>query len=478
MLFNSIPFIFFLFFAVLIYFISKNELKGICLLLISVIFYYFNNAELVFFPLILYILTAVAIKSFSVFGKKKIILISYVVALLLILFFYKYFTFTLDITGVDNDFFDPLYSIIIPLGLSYLIFQLLALLIDLYSSKDFPPISQLSLLNYIYFFPKIIAGPIEKYQNFQADYSRSTNSKPDKELIYAGISRFVWGLFKKVVIADRIALLLKDSSEGIGEFGLVALICIFLFTIQLYFDFSGYIDMAIGIGMIFGFKMPENFNHPFSADSITDFWRRWHITLSSWFREYVFTPLSISYRRYGQLSIIFSLFLVFILIGLWHGAAWGFVIFGFIQAVVIVIETLLNKPKKKIKKKLKPNTYNILGVIYTFIIISYSLVFFKNNSIEPSISQIKSSIVNWQFSIEYFKSAFSAIEVPSNFELLIILLSFGYFIIDNNEKIRTRIINKFNGLNEFYRIIFYFLLINALIYLGYWGSESFIYDQF
>lgn len=478
MLFNSIPFIFFLFFAVLIYFISKNELKGICLLLISVIFYYFNSAALVFFPLVLYVLTAAAIKSFIVFGKKKIILISYVVVLLLILFFYKYFTFALDIAGVDNDFFDPLYSLIIPLGLSYLIFQLLALLIDLYSSKDFVPVSQLTLLNYIYFFPKIIAGPIEKYQNFQADYAKSTNSNPDKTLIYAGVSRFVWGLFKKVVIADRIAVLLKESNAGIDEYGLVALICIFLFTIQLYFDFSGYIDMAIGIGMIFGFKMPENFNHPFSADSITDFWRRWHITLSSWFREYVFTPLSISYRRYGQLSIIFSLFLVFVLIGVWHGAAWGFVIFGFIQAVVIVIETLFNKSRKKIKKQLKPHTYNIIGAIYTFIIISYSLVFFKNNSIEPSISQIKSSFLNWEFSLDYLRSAFSSIQVFSNIELLIIMLSFVYFVIDNNEKTKARIINKFRGLNEFYRLIFYFLLINALIYLGYWGSESFIYDQF
>ncbi|MFN3867842.1 MAG: MBOAT family O-acyltransferase [Hyphomicrobiaceae bacterium] len=340
MVFSSIEFLFFFLPTLLTaYFLSPARLKNAVLLLGSLIFYAWGGGELVF------ILMASVIGNY-IFGAmvhrpatRRIGLVLAIVFNIGILFFFKYFNFFIEqiwnIPGLfeGKPWFD---KIILPIGISFYTFQALSYVIDVDRGEKPPARSIWDFALYLTMFPQLIAGPIVKYA-LVADQLHDRAHSIDK--FNLGAYRFLHGLFKKVVVADSIGAIADAAfnplyADNLGMAG--AWIGLLAYTLQIYFDFSAYSDMAIGLGLMLGFNLPENFNRPYSAVSITDFWRRWHMTLSHWFRDYLYIPLGGS--RAAEPVVYRNLMIVFLATGIWHGANWTFVLWGIYHGMLLLIE--------------------------------------------------------------------------------------------------------------------------------------------
>jgi len=343
MLFSSLSFLyFFLPLVILFYFIFPwDKWKNAVLLVASLLFYSwgdFNSLPLFFLSSAAVWLCGIWIERLGEHNRcKKIIFIMAVTLLTGLLLYFKYLGFILgsvaSITKVNIAF----KSTILPAGISFYTFQLLSYLFDLNRDKIKCEHNFFNFMLYVSFFPQLIQGPIVRYGNIAHELKNRSISWDDA--IY-GARRFIIGLGKKVLIADNIALIVSGIYSSPEFSGTAALwLAAVTYTLQLYFDFSGYCDMAIGLGRIFGFHLPENFNYPYAATSITDFWRRWHITLSLWFRDYIYIPLG--GNRVKTYHFVLNLLAVWALTGLWHGASWNFVGWGIYYGILLLAEKLL-----------------------------------------------------------------------------------------------------------------------------------------
>lgn len=261
-------------------------------------------------------------------------------------------------------------EVILPIGISFYTFQILSYVIDLYRKKIKVQKNFLDLSLYISFFPQLIAGPIVTYQTIE---DQLENRKESFEKVIEGSERFIIGLGKKIIISNQMALLADAfyNSQVLGEYSIgVIILCVLAYTFQIYFDFSGYSDMAIGLGKIFGFEFLENFNYPYIASSVNDFWKRWHISLTTFFREYLYIPLG--GNRVKKYRWVINMLIVWTLTGLWHGAAWNFVLWGLYYFVIIMLErTIFKNIMKKIPK--------LVGIIITFILVNIGWILFRVN---------------------------------------------------------------------------------------------------
>ncbi len=380
MLFSGIPFLFYFLPAVLIlYFALPDKLKNSCLLLFSLVFYAWGEPIYIFLMassiLIGYFLS-LGIEKYRGSIKENICFILAVIVSLSALGFFKYFDF---VTGSINSLLKtnlPILGIALPIGISFYTFQLLSYVIDV-KRGDIPPQKNLiDLACYITMFPQLIAGPIVRYSDILGEL-KVRNHSFDKASL--GIRRFVLGLSKKVLIANTLGELC-DTFKGTNEASVVFFWMYALCTaLQIYFDFSGYSDMAIGLGHILGFNFPENFNYPFISKSISEFWRRWHMSLGTWFRDYVYIPMG--GNRVGFLKWIFNILTVWMLTGLWHGAAWNFVIWGLYFAVFLVAEKLF------LSKLLKKSA--VLSHIYVAFTVLISFVIFSSKDLSSAGYEIK-----------------------------------------------------------------------------------------
>ncbi|MBL7883114.1 MAG: MBOAT family protein, partial [Bacteroidia bacterium] len=333
MVFSSPIFLFwFLPMVLFFYYIVKREYRNWILLFFSLLFYGWGEAEM----LSIMLLSTVINYMFGLFiekntnvGKRKMLLLIGIVANLFILFFYKYANFFVDnynyAAGVFG--FNPVFwdKIILPLGISFYTFHGMSYMIDVFRKHTPAQKNPLKLALYISFFPQLIAGPIVRYKDIE---HQMDDRKVDLELFASGIKRFVIGLSKKVLVANIIGRV-PDMVFGLPESELNAYwswLSIIAATLQVYLDFSGYSDMAIGLARMFGFRFKENFIYPFIAQSMKEFWTRWHISLSTWFKEYVYIPLGGSKK--GKIRTYLNLWVVFLLTGFWHGPSWSFVLFG------------------------------------------------------------------------------------------------------------------------------------------------------
>lgn len=368
MLFSGIPFLFYFLPAVLIlYFILPQKARNGCLLLFSLIFYAWGEPVYIFL-MIASILSgyflARGIEKYRGKAAEKICFVSAVVISLSALGFFKYFDF---VTGSINSLTGlslPILKIALPIGISFYTFQLLSYVIDVKRGSVPAQKNIIDLACYITMFPQLIAGPIVRYSDILTELKERNHSFEEASL---GIRRFVTGLSKKVLIANTLGELC-DVFKGTGEASVVFYWMYAVCTaLQLYFDFSGYSDMAIGLGHIFGFHFIENFNYPFISKSIAEFWRRWHMSLGTWFRDYVYIPMG--GNRVKTLRWLFNILTVWMLTGLWHGAAWNFVVWGLYFAFFLVIEKLfLSKLLKR--SALLSHIYVIITVIISFVIFS------------------------------------------------------------------------------------------------------------
>lgn len=386
MLFSSMTFVFvFLPIVLLLYLVTKKELHNPILLIASIIFYAWGEPRylaIMLLTILINWLGAIAVDKFK--NHKKIYLTLTIIANLGFLIYFKYFNFLID--NCNNMFhahIDPL-NIVMPIGISFYTFQALSYVVDVYRGdcKVQKDIYKLAL--YICLFPQLIAGPIVKYHDVaeQID-SREVNF----EKVDLGVKRFIIGLSKKMLIANTMgAIADKIFIQSPDTFSpLIAWIGSIAYSFQLYFDFSGYSDMAIGLGLIFGFKFMENFNYPYISKSITEFWRRWHISLSTWFKEYVYIPLG--GNRHGKLNTLKNLGIVFLLTGIWHGAAWNFIFWGMWHGFFIILEKIINI--KEFEKKYTQKWVHFLQHIYCIFAFVIGWVMFRAETMSYALTYLK-----------------------------------------------------------------------------------------
>lgn len=367
MVFSSITFLYyFLPLVIGLYFVCPKKLKNGVLLFSSLIFYGWGEPKYIIFMVLSivvnYILGLLIERhSGSAWGKRCLIVS--VVFSLGMLGYFKYVDFFIENVNSLIGLSVPLLKVVLPIGISFYTFQILSYTIDVYRKSTKAQKNLLSLATYVAFFPQLIAGPIVRY----TDIAKALDSREHSLMkIRIGIRRFLFGISKKVLIANSLGELCKIFADSQERNVLFYWLYAVAFTLQIYFDFSGYSDMAIGLGKVFGFDFQENFNYPFISQSITEFWRRWHMSLGTWFRDYLYIPLG--GNRVGRMRWLFNIFLVWMLTGLWHGAAWNFVIWGMLFAVLLMIEKLwLGSFLKKMPKSIS-HLYVMLLVIISFVI--------------------------------------------------------------------------------------------------------------
>ena len=378
MLFSSMTFLFvFMPLVMAVYFLSKKEIRNYVLLIASIIFYAWGEprylAIMIITILVNYAGAILLDKHYS--SRQRLWIVSLTIVLdLSFLFYFKYFNFVVDnINGVlATDF--QLLDIIMPIGISFYTFQAMSYLIDVYRREVPAQKDVYKLALYIVLFPQLVAGPIVKYHDV---CEQIDNRTIEFKNVIIGFKRFITGLAKKVLIANTLAEVVdkifaqapENLTTGVSWLGAVA------YCLQLYYDFSGYSDMAIGLGLMFGFRFLENFNYPYISKSITEFWRRWHISLATWFKLYLYIPLG--GNRKGAVRTYWNLFAVFLVTGIWHGAAWSYVAWGIWNGIFIVIERFFGLDKDKNDRWYVSAAKHV----YAFFAIVWGMIIFRAESL-------------------------------------------------------------------------------------------------
>ena len=455
MLFSSITFIYvFLPILLITYYLTPTKYKNIILLIFSLLFYSLGEPKYI----IILILSCIINYYLSKLLNKKIILIIAIIYNIGQLFIFKYTDFF--ISNINTIFKSniSLTYIIMPIGISFFTFQALGYVIDVYNKKHKPAKSLLEFMTYISLFPQLIAGPIVRFSDIKNELTKRTINY---EKISLGIKRFIIGLSKKVLLANILG---EFTTLVIEESFVYNWLKPIFYTLQIYFDFSGYSDMAIGLGLMLGFNFLENFNYPLIANSITDFWRRWHISLSSWFRDYLYIPLG--GNRVSTLKWIRNLLIVWFLTGFWHGANWNFIIWGLYFGILLIIEKLF---LKRFLDKTK-----IIKYIYTLLIVIISFLIFSTTNINELFNSLKNMflinnipLIN-KTTIYYFRSFIVL--------LIISIISATPILKITINKIKQ---TKLNKIIEVLEIFIYFgLLTLSTAYLIDESFNPFLYFRF
>lgn len=388
MLFSSMIFLWlFLPLVFCSYYLIDNRFKNILLLISSIIFYAWGGVSYSLIMLssiiINYIFALLIDKAIedNNLKNKKIYLALCIIINLSILGYFKYTNFIISIiNSLSQNKIIELTNIVLPIGISFYTFQALSYVIDVYRGHNKAQKNIFNLALYISFFPQLIAGPIVKYHDIE---NQILNRNESLENIFYGIKRFIYGLSKKVILANMFALscdeILKQPTDELGT-ALVWCASV-LYTLQIYYDFSGYSDMAIGLGRMFGFNFLENFNYPYISKSIKEFWRRWHISLSTWFKEYLYIPLGGNRKR--KLFTYINLLIVFFATGLWHGASYNFILWGLFHGLFLVIERIF------LGKLLEKNKLKFINHIYVIFVFVIGWVLFRADDLKHAFELYK-----------------------------------------------------------------------------------------
>ena len=484
MLFNSVDFAIFLIIVFILYWfvVNKNlKLQNWFIVLASYIFYGWWDwrfLSLIFFSTILDYSIGVKLKNENVVFKRKIILWISIIVNLGVLCVFKYFNFFLDslyalVPALSNTFGFNSLDIILPVGISFYTFQTLSYTIDVYKRKLEPTTDLIAFSAFVSFFPQLVAGPIERATNLLPQFykQRTFNYLAAVD----GMRQILWGLFKKIVIADNCAeyanQIFNNSSDMNGS---TLVLGAFFFTFQIYGDFSGYSDIAIGTSRLFGFNLMKNFSFPYFSRDIAEFWRRWHISLSNWFRDYLYIPLGGS--NGGTFMKVRNTFIIFIVSGFWHGANWTFIAWGALNALYFLPLLLTNKNRNNIeivaKGKYFPSFKDLLLIISTFGLTVFAWIFFRAQDIGHALQYISGIFSSSIFDYPKFSNMIGAI-----YTLLYLIFFIVIEWIGRNENyaIEKLALNS----KRFIRYGFYYLIIIIIIYASLGKSEqTFIYFQF
>ena len=462
MVFTSINFLYYFLPTVLIlYFIVPKKYKNLLLLISSLLFYFYGEPKYIILMIIEIVLAYFEARLIEKYKSKEIFIFSiFIHVLLLCIFKYTNFLIT-NINGIFNTNIS-LLNIVLPIGISFYTFQIISYLVDVYKGKLKAQKNFISLATYVSLFPQLIAGPIVRYETINKELD---NRKQTFNDFSSGISRFIIGLSKKVLIANIVGelcnIFILSSEKTILFYWIYGI----SYSLQIYFDFSAYSDMAIGLGRMFGFHFMENFDYPYISKSITEFWRRWHISLSSWFKDYVYIPLGGS--REGTFKLIRNILIVWLLTGLWHGSEWTFILWGTFIGILLVIEKLLlNKYIEKLP--------SIVRRIYTLFIIMISFIIFSGSNINESFNNIiglfnfSNPFIN-KFTIHYLK----------DYGLVLIIAIFLSTPILKNTIIKLKENKKINNIiNILEIIVLLILLVIVTSYLIDSSYNPFLYFRF
>ena len=464
MLFNSFEFLIFFPVVTILYFLIPHKWRWLHLLIASCIFY------MAFIPVYILILVfTIVIDYFAGIyiekaegRRRRFFLVLSIVANLGTLAVFKYYNFFIDnvneLLGLSEGDQLPFLNIILPIGLSFHTFQAMSYTIEVYkrNQKAERHFGIYSL--YVMFYPQLVAGPIERPQNLL--WQLREKHKFEINRVYEGLKLMLWGLFKKVVIADRLALYVNQVYAEPGSWsGSNLILATIFFSIQIYCDFSGYSDMAIGSAKVMGIKLMVNFNRPYFARNIQEFWKRWHISLSTWFRDYLYIP--IGGNRGSRARMYLNVAIVFIISGLWHGANWTFVIWGTIHAILVIGYMLYRElvPRKK------SNWFgDLVSILLTFILVTVAWVFFRASGVQEAMF-IFSKMANPDFGNFQFGSTAAIIAVS-----MIAIL----FINERFQNVEQTTLNN----KPYLDIAFNAFILFAIITLGVFQKMSFIYFQF
>lgn len=496
MLFNSYDFFIFFPIVLLIYYIVPLRFRYIWLLVTSYYFYMCWNAK---YALLLLFSTGITYLSGIILSKIKIenekkktkymkwcVAFSFAINLG-VLAWYKYFDFVFlnvqkafSVIGITLT--EPGFDVVLPVGISFFIFQALSYTMDVYRGDIYAEKNFLKYALFVSFFPQLVAGPIERSKNLLKQIN--VPHKFDYEKCREGFLLMVWGFFMKLVIADRVSILVNTVYGNVNEYqGLYFVVATVLFAFQIYCDFGGYSTIAMGAAKIMGFDLMENFDCPYFAKSVAEFWRRWHISLSSWFKDYLYIPLG--GNKKGRLRKYFNLMVVFLTSGLWHGAKWSFVVWGGLNGAFQIIGDVLKPVRNTLNKVFKLDrqalSHKLFKVIFTFSLINFTWIFFRADRFLDGLKIVKSilNVHNWW--ILFDDSLFSLGLDWKNFMVMIfaiiILLVADYFKY-RGVKIRTIILKQ----ELWFRWTFYIAAIVFILVFGIWGSgydaSTFIYFQF
>ena len=465
MLFTSISFLYyFLPVLIIIYFITPKKYKNIILLIASLLFYLYGEPKYVFLmiaEIIIAYIGAILIDKYKNQSKNILITTLFIHVFLLIIF--KYTDFIIQTINDISNANIKLLNIALPIGISFYTFQIISYVIDVYNGKVKVQKNIINLATYVSLFPQLVAGPIVRYQTVEKELDDRVHSF--NNFAY-GIRRFSIGLAKKVLIANALGELC-NKAFALNE---TTIIFYWIFGIsymlQLYFDFSAYSDMAIGLGRIFGFNFPENFNYPYISKSITEFWRRWHISLSTWFKDYVYIPLG--GNRDGKYKQIRNILIVWLLTGIWHGANWTFLIWGLLFGIILIIEKIfLNKFMEKLP--------SFIRRIYVLFIVMILFIIFNSDNMSVALTNIKGL---FGMNGEVFINDYTLHYLKSYLPILIIAL-FGAtpFIKTLIDKLRK---NKYvnNIINFLEPILIVIILVVVTSYLIDNSYNPFLYFRF
>jgi len=488
MLFNSWQFILFFPTVVVIYYLLQHRHRWMFLLAASYFFYMcWKPAYLIL------ILTSTLIDYLAGLGMgraktkahKRFYLVMSLVTNLGLLFSFKYFNFFNDslraLFGAFSFNYDiPALNVLLPVGISFYTFQTLSYTIEVYRGTQKPEKHLGIFALYVSYFPQLVAGRIERPGNLLNQFKNESFIEYDR--VVAGLRQILWGLFKKVVIADRLALAVdavyNDPQHANGP--AVAIATVF-FAFQIYCDFSGYSDIAIGAAKVLGHKLMKNFDRPYLAASIKQFWQRWHISLSTWFKDYLYIPLGGSRAKISRLYL--NLFIVFTVSGLWHGASWTFVIWGALHGFFYIFAMLTKQFRTSIAQKTGiakfPRVYNCLQIITTFTLVCFAWIFFRANSLPDTTILIGNLFNGWLtlFAAGGFDSLLNMLNISSeefliSAALIILLFAVQHF---QGEKEVSDIVAKWN---RPLRWVLYISIVLIMFNLGISQSIPFIYFQF
>lgn len=493
MLFNSLEFLIFFPITVLIYFLIPKKVRYIWLLISS--YYFYMSWDVTYGFLLLFTTLATylcglkldAIRKLDIEEEKKNkdkkIYVAICIGInITVLILFKYLGFICDNVNAVLDLFNskksfPSIYMILPVGISFYIFQSIGYVIDVYRGDIYAEKNFCRYALFVSFFPQLVAGPIERSRNLLKQLAKPADFNFEKAK--DGFLLMLWGFFLKIVVADRIAIFVDtvygDYSNYGGWYLIVATV---LFAVQIYCDFAGYSIIAMGSAKIMGINLMENFNAPYLAGKVSEFWHRWHISLSSWFKDYLYIPLG--GNRKGTARKYINLLIVFLVSGLWHGANWTFIIWGGLNGIFQILEGLAQKRKNKTEKK-ELITHKIGKILITFLLVDFTWIFFRAANLEGAVNIIKSIFTADNFYVLLNGSLFKCGLDTSNFILM--LLGIGIIVFADICKYKGIVIREVIAKQGFwFKCIFVAMVIGLIILFGIWGpgydAKNFIYFQF
>ena len=478
MFFTSFNFLIFFPILALVYYITPAKFRWLTLLIFSYFFYI--NVKPVFSLLLAgvtlstYVFTLLIDRT-KIESRKKAFLVINIVLILLPLFFFKYFSYINNsiITLLESTHVRwplPEINLILPIGISFYTFMAIGYTIDVYNEEIESEKNLGILALFISFFPLILSGPIERSGNMLPQFKLP--KKPDYNMIVQGLKWMLWGYFMKLVVADRIGIYVDAIFNNIYQHnGTSLLIASILYPFQEYADFGGYSLLAIGIASILGINVMQNFRRPFFATSMSEFWRRWHISLISWLTDYVYTPLSFTFRKYGIWGIVIALLITFLLSGIWHGAALVFIIWGLLQGLFLSIEALLKNRRIEFERKFhlrRKILYIIIMMCFTFGLFSASEIFGRTTNVNDAFMVFKKIFTESGPLFIGTPSVF----IFSIFGLLLLLLK------DFTDEFTPERFLLFESKHKSIRVMAYSSIIILILLIGVFDGSQFIYFQF